>query len=66
MIDVYPMLLATVFLMHNLEEMIFFNRMPKFRYAKKFSMGAKSRWISAIRIPFRYLIKSLEVQQQAA
>ena len=35
MIDVYPMLLATVFLMHNLEEMIFFDRMPKFRYAKK-------------------------------
>jgi len=30
------------------------------------AMGAKSRWISAIRIPFRYLIKSLEVQQQAA
>ena len=35
MIDAYPLLFATVFLVHNLEEFLFFDRMPKFRYAKK-------------------------------
>jgi len=35
MIDAYPLLLAAIFLVHNLEEYIFFDRIPKFRYAKK-------------------------------
>ena len=41
MINIFSMLLATVFLLHNLEEMIFFDRMPKFQYAKKiFNRGS--------------------------
>jgi hypothetical protein len=34
-IETYSLLMAAIFLVHNLEEFLSFDRMPKFRYAKK-------------------------------